>query len=388
MKVRLTTLTPLHVGGREGVLSPLEFVFFKDCCYVISEEKLATALQKAGKTDLFLGWFSSFREGDRQKPSLFGFLREQTLLNARFLEQICTYAVPTSIRVGNNLRPFIRNGFNRPFLPGSTVKGPIRTAFLYKALKDLSPDQREEFLDDPVIDHLNEYDRDPRRRNPGFRESFKQGFSHGLDANFFQRFVLREGDEYDPHTDIFRCLRITDSVPLSPDATQVEEIKVYSAPSDNPKNYSIYAECLPPGSKVEWELSVDEMLLAKFRTQNRQTWFGADFAILEEMLHKPLKVWAEMGQDLWQEETQFFAKEFGFSDVIPENKGRPLVHLGWGGGLLGTSVDMLLPGPLRQRLRDTLFDDRKNTPAPKSRRLIENSNERIPLGWATVEQVK
>lgn len=381
MKVRLTTLTPLHIGGREGALSPLEFVFFGDHCYVVSEEKLATALQKAGKTDLFIGWFSSFREENRQKPSLFGFLREQALLNARFLEQVCTYAIPTSIRVGNNLRPFSRNGFNRPFLPGSAVKGPIRTAFLYKSLKDLTPDLREELLDIPVAHHLKVKDRD------------KQGFSRELDANFFQRFVLREGGEYDPHTDVFRCLRVTDSAPLSPDATQVEEIKVYSAPSKSPKNYSIYAECLPAGSVVECELSVDEATLAEFKKRNQKTWFETNFSVLEKMLNDPLKVWAEMGQDLWNREDKFFSRELRLSNVVmPQNEGQPMVRLGWGGGLLGTSVDMLLPDSMLQDLRNTLFKPSGNTPAPKSRRLaIQNDNQgdtkRIPLGWATVERV-
>lgn len=375
MKVRLTALTPLHIGGREGALNLLEFVFFEGRCYVVSEEKLASALQTAGKIDLFTHWFGQ-RFGGRERPSLLGFLREQALLGRRFLEQASAYAIPAPVRVGNNLRPFIRDGFNRPFLPGSAVKGPLRTAFLYKSLKDLTPGQRQEFLDAPITAHLNDRDR--------------QGFSRELDANFFQQFTLRERGEYDPHTDIFRCLRITDSAPLSLNATRVEEIKIFSArSSDSPKRFSLYAECLPAGSVLEWELSVDEVMLAEFRKRNRQTWFGTDFAVLEEMLHNPLKVWAEMGQDLWNREVQFFSRELELSDVMPENKGRPLVRLGWGGGLLGTSVDMLLPDALLQDLRNTLFPhDRGNAPAPKSRRLaIQNNNKLTPLGWATVAVV-
>ena len=67
MKIRLTTLTPLHIGGRGGVLSPLEFVSLRDHCYIISEEKLTAALQKARKTDVFIDWFSSFTEEDIRK---------------------------------------------------------------------------------------------------------------------------------------------------------------------------------------------------------------------------------------------------------------------------------------------------------------------------------
>jgi CRISPR-associated protein Csm5 len=386
MKVRLIALTPLHIGGREGALNPLEFVLFENRCYVVSENKLATALQEQNKVDLFYTWFAN-----RSRPALRDFLREQRLLDARFLKRIAAYSSAAPVRIEREMRPCVRDAFSRPFIPGTSLKGAIRTAVLYKSLKDLTPDLRKEFLHDRVTDHLDEYDRDPRgqRGDRRFQNNFKQRFSQKLDMNFFQRFTLRETGEYDPHTDVFRCLRVTDSAPLPCDAAQVEEVKIYSArSSESPKDWSFYIECLPAGSAVELELSVDEMTLAEFRKRNQKTWFETDFSALEKMLHNPLQVWAEMGQELWQEETQFFAKEFGFSDVMPESKGQPMIRLGWGGGLLGTSVDMLLPGPLRQRLRDTLFDDRKNTPAPKSRRLIENSNERIPLGWATIEQVK
>jgi CRISPR-associated protein Csm5 len=386
MKVRLIALTPIHIGGREGALNPLEFVLFEGRCYVVSEDKLGAALQEQNKLDLFYAWFTR-----RYRPALYDFLREQRLLDARFLKRVAAYSSATLVRIEREMRPCVRDAFSHPFIPGTSLKGAIRTAVLYKSLKDLTPELRKEFLDDRVADRLDEYDRDPRaqRYDRRFQNNFKQRFSQKLDANFFQRFTLSERSEYDPHTDVFRCLRVTDSVPLSRDVAQVEEVKIYSAHSaESPKDWSFYVECLPAGSVIELELSVDEVALVEFRKKNRKTWFETDFSALEEMLRNPLQVWAEMGQDLWQEETQFFAKEFGFSDVMPKNKGQPMVRVGWGGGLLATSVDMLLPQPLRRRLRNILFDDRDTATAPKSRRLIENGNEHIPLGWATVEQVK
>lgn len=385
MKVRLTALTPIHIGGREGALNPLEFVLFEGRCYVVSEDKLAAALQEQGKIDAFYTWFTA-----RDRPALRDFLHEQRLLDARFLKRIAAYSSVSPPRIDRYLRPCVRDAFHRPFLPGTGLKGAIRTAFLYKLLKDLRPEQRKKVLDDFVTARLQEYRQDPRGQR-GFRwfqDRFKQWFAQRMEADIFQRFTLREHQrQYDPHTDLFRCLRVTDSSPLTAEAARVEEIKIFSARSaDSPKRFSLYAECVLAGSVFEWESSVDEMTLAEFRKRNQRTWFGTDFATLEEMLRNPLQVWTEMGQDLWQEESQFFSKEFGFSNVMPENKGRPAVRLGWGAGLLGTSVDMLLPGPLLQDLRNTLFTDRGNTPAPKSRRLvIQDNNRRVPLGWATVE---
>lgn len=132
MWVRLRTLTPLHIGGREGALNPLEFVVFEGRCYVISETKLARALQERDQIDTFYTWFTG-----RERLALREFLRERDLLNARFLERIAAYTSPCSIRISQDLRTFVRDAFNRPFLPGTSIKGAIRTAFLYKLLKEL-----------------------------------------------------------------------------------------------------------------------------------------------------------------------------------------------------------------------------------------------------------
>jgi CRISPR type III-A-associated RAMP protein Csm5 len=119
-------------------------------------------------------------------------------------------------------------------------------------------------------------------------------------VGFFQKFTSRENQRrFDPHTDFFRCLRVTDSTPLEPGTARVEEIKIFSARSqETPKRWSLYAECLPAKSAVEFEISLDEGILQEFAKRNAQTWFGLAFSTIVELLHNPLAVWAEMGQDL------------------------------------------------------------------------------------------
>lgn len=386
MKVRLTALTPLHVGGREGTLNPLEFVLFEGRCYIVSEGKLATALQRTGKIDVFYNWFTG-----RTRPALRDFLRDQALLDRSFLTRVAAYSSPAPPRIDGVVRPCVRDAFNRPFLPGSGLKGAIRTAFLYKLLKDLGPGQRKQLLDGFVSSRLDEYRRDPRgqRGLRWFQDRFKQWFAQRLDADFFQKFTVRQGQRrFDPHTDFFRCLRITDSTPLEPETARVEEIKIFSARArESPKRWSLYAECLPAKSTVQFEISLDEGILTEFAKHNTKTWFGLEFATLVELLRNPLGVWAEMGRDLWELEERFYTHELGLSGVLPDHPSRPPLRIGWGAGLLGTSVDMLLPDSLLQDLRNTLFTERGFTPAPKSRRLIVRRNNEIsPLGWAMVEQ--
>jgi len=360
-------------------------VVFESRCYVISETKLARALQERDQIDTFYTWFT-----DRHRPALREFLHENQLLNAGFLERVAAYSSPCSIRITQDLRTFVRDAFNRPFLPGTSLKGAVRTALLYKLLKEHPPARRKALLEDFVAARLQEYRQDPRgqQRLRWFQERFKQWFAQRFEADVFQKFTLREGQRrYDPHTDLLRCLRVTDATPVEPQTARVEEIKIFSAhSSESPKRWSLYAECIPVGETFECEMVLDEGLLSTFAKMNPQPWFGVDFAAFRQWLHNPLEVWTEMGRDLWEQEAVFFSRELRLTSVLPDPGGRPVVRLGWGGGLRGTSIDMLLPDSLMQDLRNTLFSDRGTAPAPKSLKLVLQGQNRVAsLGWLVTE---
>ena len=385
MKVRLTAVTPLHIGGRESAVNPLEFVVEDKRCYVVSEGKLARALQEKDKLNDFSSWFAQ-----TESPVLPDFLRNQKLLNEEFLQRIANYSSASPARIKKEIRLCIRDGFQRPFLPGTSIKGAIRTALLYGILENMAEPQLRKVLHDCVKSHLGEFDGDSRRKQPWFRERFKKEFARKIkiEEKIFQSFSLgnrRPG----PNTDLLRCLRITDSTPLDTESARIETIKVFSARSKkDPK--SLYVECLPEGSNCEFEITLDEKILEKFRKQNHTTQFGTNFPELETMLRDPLPAWKDMGHDLWRQDDCFFSREFNHETVqMPNTENQSLVRLGWGSGLLGTTVDMLLPKEGVQDIRNTLFVDRGKTPAPKTRRLVaRKENTYLPLGWAKVEVVQ
>ena len=378
MKVRLTAETPLHIGGRESVLNPLEFAVKDKRCYVVSEDKFARALQEKGKLDFFSTWFDE----QTDLPVLRDFLQGQKLLKEEFLQQISNYSSASPTRIKTEIRPFIRDGFQRPYLPGTSIKGALRTAFLYGILKNMDETQRRKILHDFVKDRLNEFEQG-RKKPPKERRwspnSFKKEFARRMEESIFQRFSLgKERQRFGPNTDILRCLRITDSKPSWAKSAKIETVKVFSARSKKPPE-SLYVECLPEGSSCEFEITIDEKTLAEFDTNSPD---------LEKILRDPLTAWKDMGKALWQEDDGFFSSEFNHETVQMPDKDLPLVRLGWGSGLLGTTVDMLLDESDVQRIRDTLFIPRYGTPAPKSRRLAaRQGNTYLPLGWAKVKVV-
>ncbi|MBI2848720.1 MAG: type III-A CRISPR-associated RAMP protein Csm5 [Chloroflexi bacterium] len=384
MKAKLRTLSPLHIGGKEQGLLPLEYVVVEGNCYVLSEEKLSWELVGRRLLEPFLEWIRS-----QERPEIKEFLQRRSLCTSQFLKACALHHSRCLSPVRRDPRPFIRNGYGEPFLPGTALKGVLRTAILYKILKGLSPEQRRKVLDDFVSGRLQEYRSDPRAQK-GFRwfqERFKQWFAQRLDQEVFQKFTLSNNQRgFDPHTDILRCLRVSDSPPVPPDSAIMEEIKIASARStEGLKRWSIYAECLPAGMEFEVEIQVDAFVLNNFAKKNSTTRLGMDFRELEQILSNPLAAAAEMASDLLREDRAFFARKLGLDGLLAFREGTPNLRMGWGGGLLGASMGMLLPEGLRQDLRNTLFTDRGNAPAPKSRRVVMRQGQPwATLGWIQV----
>lgn len=385
MKVKLKTLSPLHIGGKERTIYLSEYAIFNGRCYVINEDRLSEKLYELGKLNTFLNDLKQL--GKRFKIEMF--LKKENLLKEGFLEDVSNYSSECRVRVYPGLKPFIRNAFSQPYIPGSSIKGALRTSIMYIILKRVDDSVRKHILNDFVQKRLEKYKRDPRgQKSYGrFREKFKKTFAQRLDEDIFQKFTLRSSQKrYDAHSDISRCLKVSDSVSISKDGLVVNEIKIYSARSnESPKRWSIFAECVPPNRSFEFDVTVDESILSDFAKMNCQTRFRTSFADLSAILLNPLKAAQEMSLDLFQKEQEFFPQELHLKNPMEFKDKKPNFRLGWGEGLLGTSMAMLLPARLRQDLRNTLFKDCGDTPAPKSRRVAIVGGEIKTLGWCIVE---
>lgn len=385
MKVKLKTLSPLHIGGKERIIYPSEYVILNGRCYVINEERLSKKLYELGKLNMFLDDLKQL--GKRFKIEMF--LKGKNLLREDFLEDVSSYSSECRVRVYPELRPFIRNAFSQAYIPGSSIKGVLRTSIMYVILKTLNDSVRRRVLDNFVRGRLEKYNSDLRGRRgyTSFQERFKKWFAQPLDKDIFQKFTLKSSQRrYDAHSDISRCLKVSDSVSINKDSLAVNEIKIYSARSnESPKRWSIFAECVPPNRSFEFGLTVDQGILNDFVKMNRQTRFGMSFADLSDILSDPLRAAQEMSADLFQKEQEFFSQELHLKSPMEFKEEKPNFRLGWGEGLLGTSMAMLLPVRLRQDLRNTLFKDCGSTPAPKSRRVAMANGEIKTLGWCTVE---
>jgi CRISPR-associated protein Csm5 len=63
-------------------------------------------------------------------------------------------------------RPFIRDGFSNIYIPGTSLKGSIRTAILYNVLKELKKSRENEFeeIENKIKDAIFSYKKEYKER--------------------------------------------------------------------------------------------------------------------------------------------------------------------------------------------------------------------------------
>lgn len=116
---QLEILTPVHVGSGVKLAKGLDFWSDERKTYIVSQEALMDYLTKTNEHDLFDS------ELERQK-----ILKKVVATK--------TYNLPCS---GGEIFEFERDGNNTPYLPGSSIKGAIRTALFEDIMQNVSSDE-------------------------------------------------------------------------------------------------------------------------------------------------------------------------------------------------------------------------------------------------------
>lgn len=372
-ELEIETLSPLHIGWSSiERITPFDYLRFGQYLYVVDQEKLARSLHEYG----LLTDFVNFAK-EKKKPTLSTFLDRHELNDESFAKKIMRYRIKARVQP-NEVLPFIKNAYGRPYIPGSSIKGALRTGVMYYILKHSGDNYRQKILINFVQEALKKFEIDRRQRKVN-REKFKKSFAQELERRIFQEYRLVEYHrKFDPHTDIFRVIKTDDSGDVDAETLKLMEVKVYSYASRE-RNFSIYVEGIPPRIKFRTKLRIDEELWLRFERANTRSRSGIPIELVRDALLDPLKATKEMASDLYEYEKKFFSAYLRMPNALSFDTV-PDMRLGWGSGLLGITVDFLLPEDLRKRVRNMLFIDRGEAVAPKSRK-VSITDGKHTWGW-------
>ncbi|MGB9682511.1 MAG: type III-A CRISPR-associated RAMP protein Csm5 [bacterium] len=137
MKIKLKVKTPTFIGSGDSISPTLDFVFERDQVILLDIDKLTDWLYKSNQEITLvkdLAHLVSRREGNIER-----FLRDYKLNIADFKRTSLRLAFQTSGRdmsqIFKKIDMPITNSLGA-YIPGSTIKGLIRSAFIFQFIKD------------------------------------------------------------------------------------------------------------------------------------------------------------------------------------------------------------------------------------------------------------
>ncbi len=246
--MKLRTLTPVHVGDGEEII-PWEYELvgnrklrvysFEGLLKELEEKLSGSALKNTLKRlsqDIKINGF---------KKSLGDFLRE----NGLSLKSLYEIERKTSLRRGNEykgIKSFIKSS-GKVYIPGSEVKGALRTIFIFGAVyRDLKEGKKDSL--NFVIKTVEDALKSGRCLKD---KKFWQDIERKLENYFF----VNGAPERDAKYDLFKTLRVSDSLTREPsqvlyvdDVTILGSSKVFYDPH----------ELLKEGQEFELRIEVDE----------------------------------------------------------------------------------------------------------------------------------
>lgn len=365
-EAKVTTLSPLHIGTGRELMQDYDYAVHGGKTWRLDE----TAFLEAQRVEdpAVMRQLMSVPPAQLLKPQDFEADGEYF--------RYAIKGTPRSQQPGSILREQIKTLDDRPYLPGSSFKGALRTALAWQGWeeKKLKPDRTK-------IDE----------RRPKFAA---RDYEHALFGN-------------GPNHDLFRALLIGDSEPLTPDRLMLINVRVLTSKGIG-KDIPIEVEAIRSETIFTLPMKIDTRLFSEWARQRKDFRLGGN----KDWLLNMAAILRTHALDRIRKQLSWFGKRMDASliadfyarlEKISFADNQFVVQLGWGGGwdskTLGSRLqsdakffDWLVVQPKLGMLRGKARENRKpGAPFPSTRRVAMkrgSEKEEMPaasIGWVLVE---
>lgn len=290
-RLKITVFTPLHIGNGREMLKDYDYAVHDGRTWRINENALLEAQDvEDPKVAEMLA---------RVKPSQL--LKPQDFTDGSPYFRYVLKGTPKSSAEGAVLREQIKNTFDRPYLPGTTVKGALRTALgwhLWKK-KGLNPE----------ISRLG--------GSPKFAAS-------GYERDLFGR---------NPNNDLLRALQVADSAPLDTAALMLVNVRVLT--QRGKPGSPVEVEAIRRDTVIETELKLDTVLFSQWAKARELYLSNGDTLLnLSEIArqHSRHAIERELAWAKGLTDGKNVASNYQVMLNYPLASNAFFLQLGWGGG--------------------------------------------------------
>lgn len=359
--VTVSVLTPLHIGSGKDLLNEYDYAIRDGRTWRLNEGALLDAQDvEDSDTAALLGRTPPaqlLQEGDFLRPDS-GFFR------------YVLAGMPRSQAAGAQLREQIKDAFDRPYLPGSSFKGALRTALAWNAWR--------------IRGMRADIGKFGRRR---------QWAGQPLEREIFGR---------GPNQDFLRALHVSDSAPVGTDRLLILNASVIG--SGGKAGAPIEMEAIAPDTQFRLTIKIDDALFSDWAIRHQLRLEGKDLLTTLPRAVQSHSLAFARRELAWFKGISTARQVAGFYQKVVEARlrsNRFLICLGWGTGWTSKTFGPLLqeePGLMDHILREFRLGrghPRAGDPFPKSRRAViqvaRDSQGRLqenpvtPFGWCLVE---
>lgn len=354
MNAELEVLSPVHIGNGH-VISPVEYVVHDEFSRIDMNSFFKDSLVDMDEYIKCVEEFQSYNK-----------------FRYKFNKKHYLYTLPVGKIVaeelfGREINEYIKTG-GKAYVPGSSIKGSIRTAILYNVLKnDKNKFQNAlEILDSSIQKRV-----------------YKNRVDNDIDRMVFGNTTH----------DVLKTLQVTDTMSKDPsNVLRVECTDVLSTTHSNKMytKFSIFSECLKKNSSLPFSLKIDEFYFSKQADE-------LGFSDKKSLLTNLQDICNEFSGDLIDYEYNFFKQYDEYEDILgfydklvdlvyDDDFNGFILRLSWGGGWQSMGVGRLF-------INEHVFNNlrrqyRLGKPGmsifPKTRRVVVDDNY-LPLGWVRVK---
>lgn len=376
--IELTTLSPLFIGTDQAkVLSPYtDFVVVGNKVtgftlkYINKEKFKEVLMSQPEKIDEFTRLVrASMNESNTASEfSLRDFIEKGLRIPIEDLTET-SKAIPDDTK-HNGIDRFICNA-GKPYIPGSTIKGAIRTALLYDWLCNTKNGTITLGEIKKIIDDYQGEKPDKKKKK---------------ELLYYKEQVKCFGDI---KWDVLKYLRISDTYPLSKDILTINKIQsgisfTKRKSIRNTDAIPVWAELLPAGVTLKCSFTILPKVQGDFNWLNKndavETLLGKVYEFSKVNLERELSVF-ESGENI----NVPFYEEHSDNKFTPRNV---ILRIGRGKTYYDNSIALALKkmygGKLMTKFLNMIvveksIDDEMNFPSTRS--FVMEKNNFVPLGW-------
>lgn len=349
----------MHIGNGK-TLSPYNDFIFDDetsSIYILDQNKILKSFETldAVIVDDYINLLMN--KNNQQNPySLKHFFKEHDISYKELAQRV----LKTEANIKNEqIQEIIKTG-TRPYIPGSSIKGVIRTALLYFHRKE------NRFTIDNAVQTISD------KRNVDIGKE-----------------VFGKMEE-----DIFKYLHVSDTNYLSPDDVKIVKINRYHLKKKSP-TVSLVTEVIPEGKQLKFKLQckakkdlqyLNPKLSYFYEDQNKsgeKTILQKVNAFSKKLLTHELDVIEKFSVPVIKGVKNILERLYDLAETFEKNKNGAILRLGFGKTFFDNTINHLFTKEDMKKL-PLKFDFKE--PFPKTRYFTENQNVYDSvLGWVALE---